>query len=205
MVPLLILPLPDLIHKGLSTQIMPCLLLLLPQSLLHHHLSGDASVVTTRVPQGGLAVHALPSCNGVLDRVGESMSQMKRACDIGWRNDHHELAIGVLLCETLATVLRPEEPLFLPPVVPGCLHVAGTVGVRHGTRNVLFLAWFRIFVIQNDLFFFFHLLIFHHLSINRLRFVLFGLFGFKFRQFFQLFSFFRQLLFSFNRFACLEF
>lgn len=56
----LLLPLPDLLQKGLTAQLVPVQSLLLPELLLHHHLGGNACVVTARVPQGGLPTHAMP-------------------------------------------------------------------------------------------------------------------------------------------------
>lgn len=56
----LLFPLPDLPEKGLSAQLVPAQPLLAPEFLLHHHLSGNARVVTAGVPQGGLSPHSVP-------------------------------------------------------------------------------------------------------------------------------------------------
>ena len=57
----LLLPLPDLLQESLSPQLVPTQPLLAPEFLLHHHLGGNARVVTARVPQGGLSAHAVPA------------------------------------------------------------------------------------------------------------------------------------------------
>ena len=56
----LLLPLPDLPEKGLAAQLVPVQPLLSPDLLFHHHLGGNACVVTAGVPQGSLPTHAMP-------------------------------------------------------------------------------------------------------------------------------------------------
>ena len=58
----LVLPLPHLLHELVPAEVMSGQSLLLLQLLLYDDLSGNASMVTARVPQGGLAVHSMPAC-----------------------------------------------------------------------------------------------------------------------------------------------
>lgn len=108
--------------------------LLSHQLLLHHHLGGNASVITARVPQRGLPAHpvpegetqplppwraghkfyfcgfpnlCLPSSQCVLDGVGESVTQVEWSGHVGWRDTHHEDTTRVLLANTLP--LREAE------------------------------------------------------------------------------------------------
>lgn len=98
--------------------------LLSHQLLLHHHLGGDTSVITARVPQGGLTSHPVPegetqqfkqprsnvealalklspSGQRVLDGICEGVTQVKRAGHVRRRDAHHEDSPGVLLTDTL--------------------------------------------------------------------------------------------------------
>ena len=63
-----------------------------------------------------------PSDNGILDRVCQSMSQMKFSRHVGGRQAHDKL------CPT-PPILRFEEALLNPPVVPRGLGVGRTVGI----------------------------------------------------------------------------
>lgn len=56
----LILPFPDILDEFLPAQIVASQTPLSHQLFLHHHLGGDAGVVTARVPQGGLPTHPVP-------------------------------------------------------------------------------------------------------------------------------------------------
>lgn len=73
----LLLPLPDLPQKGLSAQLVPAQPLLPPEFLLHHHLGGNARVVTARIPQGGLPAHAVP-VGGAQRSRGEQAVELPR-------------------------------------------------------------------------------------------------------------------------------
>ncbi len=55
------LPFPDFFDEVLPPNIMTREILLPHQLLLHHHLSGNASVVSARVPQNTTPPHTMPA------------------------------------------------------------------------------------------------------------------------------------------------
>eukprot|EP00976_Prorocentrum_cordatum_P036864 749838-Prorocentrum_minimum.AAC.10 len=59
--------------------------------------------------------HLLPAHDGVLHGVGERVSEMEGARDVGRGDDNDELGL-------VGAVLRLEELALLPPLVPGRLH-----------------------------------------------------------------------------------
>ncbi len=58
---------------------------------LDHHLRGDAGVIRARLPQRGVAAHAVPAREGVHERVLECMAHVQRAGDV--RRRQHD-AVG---------------------------------------------------------------------------------------------------------------
>ena len=65
---------------------------------------------------------------GVLDGVGECVSDVQRPGDVGRRNHHHEDALGILLLHVSA-ILGLEKAAFLPPGIPSSFHILGVVPV----------------------------------------------------------------------------
>ena len=54
----------------------------------NHHLSRDAGVVKARLPQSGVAAHAMQTREGVHDRVLECVTHVQRAGHVGrWNHD----------------------------------------------------------------------------------------------------------------------
>mmetsp|Transcript_57524 Transcript_57524/g.168961 ORF Transcript_57524/g.168961 Transcript_57524/m.168961 type:complete len:488 (+) Transcript_57524:2047-3510(+) len=137
-VTVLLLPVPHLLEELLAPEVVPRLLLRLVEQLLHHALRRDARMVDARHPEGHVAAHPVPARQRVLDRPGERVAQVEGAGDVG-RGDHHDepLALGGLLG---GIRVGREEPLLLPPGVPGRLDGLGVVPGRHGLRHVLLLA-----------------------------------------------------------------
>lgn len=135
---ILLLPLPNLLHKLLSAKIVTVLSILLHEHLLHNGLGGNTSMVSTRHVQSGMALHPMPSGQRILHGSRQRMAQMERSGNIGRGDDHDELfivrpALGGLW---IARVVS----LGLPPVLPGSLDGVGMIPIVHGSRHVLLLA-----------------------------------------------------------------
>ena len=87
-------------------------------------LTGDACVVFAWQVEGGIAVHALPADQDVLDCVGESVAHVELARHVGWGHDD---GVGGFV----GVALGREVALGLPPVVPAGLDVTVAVGFGH--------------------------------------------------------------------------
>mmetsp|Transcript_40170 Transcript_40170/g.96285 ORF Transcript_40170/g.96285 Transcript_40170/m.96285 type:complete len:738 (+) Transcript_40170:1120-3333(+) len=155
----LLLPIPHALQESLASVIMPGLLLVRQQLLLHHGLGCDARVVHPRDPAHHSAGHAVPSAQGILDGHGQRVPQMERPRHVGRRNHHHE-PLGLLGSHSPLHVRRKEPPL-LPPIAPGALHRLWVIPGGHRLGGVLLLA-LRSFVDER-----------HHLSCRGLRLLLF--------------------------------
>ena len=68
----LVLPVHDLSQKGLSTEIVTRLTLLLEETALDDRLGGDTCVIEARNEQGRLSQHAVPEHLLLDDTSGES-------------------------------------------------------------------------------------------------------------------------------------
>jgi hypothetical protein len=92
------------------------LLLVLPESLLNNGLSRDTSVVKSGNEQDGLAQHAVPTDQGVLDGDGKGVTNVESTRNVGRRGRDDEDTLGLDL--TVGGELGLEETLLLPPIVP---------------------------------------------------------------------------------------
>merc|ERR1719483_183441 len=98
-------------------------------------------MIRPRHPWCHLPIHPVISGDGVLHAVGEGVPQVKLACHIWWRNNHHEHALWWNILYTRPAVLGLEKATLLPPAVPSCLHILRTVGIRKRTGCVLLCSW----------------------------------------------------------------
>jgi len=117
---------------------MPRLLFFLPDVLLHHGLSADASMVHPREPQGGEALHSLVPGDCIFNREHQGMSQMKGPSNIRRRDHHHKLLL-VRVGEDVFFI-GMEEFLLLPPSVPSALHLLRMVLVLDRLTHIFLLA-----------------------------------------------------------------
>src|SRR5688572_3038687 len=92
------------------------------QLALHHHLGGDAGMVGTRLPQRGVATHAMPARERVHERVLEGMAHVQRAGDVR-RRQHDAVRLTV-------TAWRESSGRF-PTLVDPAFDVAGGIGLVH--------------------------------------------------------------------------
>ena len=83
---------------------------------LDHHLRGDAGVVRARLPQRGVAAHAMPARERVHERVLERVAHVQRAGDV--RRRQHD-AVG------LAVSRRREGARGFPTLVDAGFDFAG--------------------------------------------------------------------------------
>ena len=76
------------LEKGVSSQIMACFLLFIPEYSLDFLLSGDCGVVGARNPECAVAFHTVMPRHNVFDREHGGVPQVKCSGHIGWRKDH---------------------------------------------------------------------------------------------------------------------
>ena len=129
-----VLPLPHLLDERLASQVVPRLLPLPHQLLLHYDLSGYTRVIGAGQPEHVAASHALVAHDGILDGAGECVAEMQCAGHVGRRDDNHESLgrrVAVLVAQRLIQTLR------LPPRVPVRLNRTNVVRIRHRLTEVL--------------------------------------------------------------------
>ncbi len=89
------LPLPDFVDERVATVVVTGFTLFSGNLALNHHLGGDTGVVSTRLPQGVFALHALVADHGVHDGLLEGMAHMQTAGDVR-RRDHDAEGLSLL-------------------------------------------------------------------------------------------------------------
>jgi hypothetical protein len=90
---------------------------------LEDHVHGDGGVVGAGHPQRVVTVHALVADEDVLEGIVEGVSPVKRAGDVGGRDDD---AVGLLRrCR-----VGVEETALFPHAIPVRLDAARIVAVR---------------------------------------------------------------------------
>jgi ATP-dependent Lon protease len=83
----LFFPLPDLLHKLLPAEVVPCMALLRKHSL-HHVLGGYSGMVRSREPEDVVPLHTLVPAQNILEGVVERMTHVQGAGYVrGWNND----------------------------------------------------------------------------------------------------------------------
>ena len=78
--------------------------------LFHLRLRGDAGVIGSRYPKSVVTLHSVPANQNVLNGVGQRMTHVKHARDVGRRNHNTEglLPRNVLLGRIKASRLAPK-------------------------------------------------------------------------------------------------
>ena len=106
----LFFPLPDLVNE-LFALVVPALFALgLLELGLDLGLGGNAGVIGTRQPQGGVALHALAADNGINQRVVQSVAHMQLTGHIR-RRQHDGIRLGLRMC------VWGEVALFYPALI----------------------------------------------------------------------------------------
>src|SRR5690554_4978729 len=118
----LLFPLPDLVQKGLATQLVAGLAEGFKLAL-DHHLGGDAGVVGARLPQCIAALHAAVTNQRIHDGVVEAVTHVQAAGDV-WRRNHDGI--------WLAGALGGEIQIAFPVLIPGGFNGVWLIGFIHG-------------------------------------------------------------------------
>ena len=113
-------PVPHALDELLAAQVVAGQALL-GQLALDDDLGGDAGVVDAGEPQGGVAAHASPPGEGVLDRGALGVAQVELAGDVGRRLDDDE-------GRPRSVEVGGEVAAVQPLPVARLLHGAGVVG-----------------------------------------------------------------------------
>ncbi len=116
-------PLPHALQEALSPQVVAGEVLL-EELLLHHVLGGYAGVIYPGQPEGGVALHAMPADEQVLDGGSEGMAQVQLARNVRGRHDDGEGMLGGIGVSGEVVSLQPEA-------VQTVLHLAGVVSLGH--------------------------------------------------------------------------
>jgi hypothetical protein len=87
-------PFPDALDEGLAAEV-ETMFAFRAQLALDHHLRGDTGVIRARLPQRGVAAHAMPASQRVHERVLERMAHVQRAGDV--RRRQHDAVRGTVL------------------------------------------------------------------------------------------------------------
>ena len=121
-VAVLLLPVPDPIQELFPPKIVAGQALL-PELLLHLDLGGDARMVHTGDPQGGVALHPLEANEGVLQGIVHGVAHMQLARHVGgWHNNRKRLGVGLFGGTEIAALL--------PHFVNFGLHLPGFIDLR---------------------------------------------------------------------------
>ena len=115
----LALPFPNGVDELFASEIVSRLLLLAPKHVLDDALGRNTGVITSRHPQGCLAVHTVPPNHHVLKGVSKSVAHVESTSDVRRRVNDDERS-GILDLAILLE-LGLEEALLLPPAIPGRL------------------------------------------------------------------------------------
>jgi hypothetical protein len=91
----LVLPLPNLLNEVITGKVVLCLLFIVPNFLLDDCLGSDTGVIGTRDPKDTTSAHTVVAAESVLNGVGESMTKVKRAGNVGRRNNDDKLLLSV--------------------------------------------------------------------------------------------------------------
>ena len=126
-------PFPDFFEEVFTAHGVTIRLVLCSEFALNHHLRGDTGVVSTDLPQGFFALHALVAGEGVLNSVLERVTHVQRAGDIRWWN--HD---GVTFAGQ-PVLIRLEVAFLFPLFVPGLFNCAGFIGLIH--YSLLLTCW----------------------------------------------------------------
>ena len=123
-------PLPDPLDEGVAAQVVARLALGL-ESPFHHHLGSDTGVVSARLPQGVVPLHAAIAHQGIHDRVVEAVPHVQAAGDVRRRN--HDAVGGA----AIGCIARCEIAALLPGLVPALFQAVRVVGFFHQFTAIL--------------------------------------------------------------------
>ncbi|KAI3493165.1 hypothetical protein L1887_42182 [Cichorium endivia] len=136
---IVVLPLEDLFEELFATVVVARLAFGLGEALFDDALGGDAGVVVAGVEERPVAVHSVPSDEGVLDGDGEGVADVEGAGDVRGRGGDDEGLFRVVRVG-VGWLCRLKVVALLPPLVPALLYVERVVSVLHGLGEVLLLA-----------------------------------------------------------------
>ena len=91
-----VLPLPDALHQGDASYVVPGLAFQLQQAALDHRLGGYAGVIGAGHPQRVVAEHPMPANQQILHDVVHGVPHVQRAGDVGQRHHHHVAPLAVV-------------------------------------------------------------------------------------------------------------
>ena len=129
----LLLPLPNLGNKSISTEVVTRQTALLLQPLFNDNLTRNTSVVLARKPENIEAAHAVPAGERVLDGHSESVTQVQGSGDVWGGQAAH---IGGLARLGVSGVVAALSP----PQVPAGLDSDGVEGGGERGGRVFFLS-----------------------------------------------------------------
>mmetsp|Transcript_27582 Transcript_27582/g.64746 ORF Transcript_27582/g.64746 Transcript_27582/m.64746 type:complete len:287 (+) Transcript_27582:2495-3355(+) len=183
-VSVLVLPLPDLFHEFLSSQVVPGLVLDLHQHFLDNALCGNSSVVRSGHVQCGVPLHAVPPGQCILDSGCQTVSKMQATGYVGRWDDHDKFLVGGFSHSGFRVSLVKAGSF--PPVLPSGFDGFRVVGVCKWNLGHVLLFSLGSGVDEGFLRFDFLLLSFFFLSGPPLWFLLLLFLSLALGQFFQL-------------------
>ena len=136
------LPVPNPLQKFVAAQVVTGLALFLAEDLLHLDLGGDARVVNTGQPQGGIALHTLVAGQDILKRGVKGVAHMELAGDVG--RGHHN-GEGLFLRVNFPL----EVAAFHPHIVNFLFHSLWFIDFRKFFHFSFLLLYFDSFVKQS--------------------------------------------------------
>ena len=116
-----LLPLPDLLHEGLTPEVVAGQAFLC-QVLLHDVLRRDARVVRPGEPEDAVSLHAFRPAQDVLKGVVEGVPHVERPRDVRGRDHNGKGLFG-------GVGLRIEQPLLQPERIPLLLDGIGRIAL----------------------------------------------------------------------------
>ena len=117
----LFLPIPNSLQELLSAQFI-AIGAFCPQSTLYLGLSSYTSMVTTRHPQGIVALHTAPANQNILQSVVQCMAHMELASYI-WRWDNNAIWFLFFLYNSM------KQLVFLPEAIPFLFKAFGVINL----------------------------------------------------------------------------
>ena len=97
------------LDKFFSAEVVAGKVAFLFEPLFHDDLGGDSCVVTSRIPQSRLSVHAMPSNDTVLDGHCQRVSQVQRSSHVRRRDHDGKVALWVIFVNIFSSIFRLVE------------------------------------------------------------------------------------------------
>ncbi|MNU84322.1 hypothetical protein D3C71_740410 [compost metagenome] len=124
-------PLPDFVDERLATVVVAGFTFFSGNLTFHHHLGSNTRVVSTSLPQGIFALHALVTDHGIHDGLLESMTHMQTAGDVR-RRDHDAEGLFAFIA------IRLEIALLFPVLVKRLFDISWVVCLFHYFQVAVF-------------------------------------------------------------------